>query len=391
VETGYDVLISSTGRLDAHGGDSGGEIEVDAARNLTINGPPRPNPDASVDASSTSAGSLGGDITLHAGERTSGALTLNGVIDVGSNAPCDNFGCGEAGTTELRGCNLSVTAAGAVLARGPGGGQNLLVARDRLTVNGMVNADRTRNEETAGTNSFLHRADRPPLISFGSVAPAPLLHPLTTCPEEGETQPKCLNPCPVCGDGVVEFPEACDPDTLPPTSCGGCSIYCEVENCDDGRFCTGDSCNVTYGCMNHPTPLCIEPTATVTGTPPTPTVTPMPTLSDTATTTPSRTATPAATGTASATAVTTDTASATATETASVTATASGIATAHPPSCAGDCSGDGTVVVNELIIGVNIDLGNAAATTCPAFDRNGDGTVTISELIAAVNAALTGC
>ncbi|MBX3024338.1 right-handed parallel beta-helix repeat-containing protein [bacterium] len=59
--------------------------------------------------------------------------------------------------------------------------------------------------------------------------------------------------------------------------------------------------------------------------------------------------------------------------------------------CAGDCNGDGTVAINELIIGVNIALGTAEAGTCAAFDADGSGDVTINELIAAVNAALNGC
>jgi hypothetical protein len=49
------------------------------------------------------------------------------------------------------------------------------------------------------------------------------------------------------------------------------------------------------------------------------------------------------------------------------------------------------VTVNELIIGVNIALGNTGVGACPAFDRNGDGMVSINELILAVNAALDGC
>ncbi|MND05766.1 hypothetical protein D3C83_267570 [compost metagenome] len=49
------------------------------------------------------------------------------------------------------------------------------------------------------------------------------------------------------------------------------------------------------------------------------------------------------------------------------------------------------MAINELILGVNIALGNAAVGTCEAFDANGNGSVTINELIAAVNAALNGC
>jgi hypothetical protein len=61
------------------------------------------------------------------------------------------------------------------------------------------------------------------------------------------------------------------------------------------------------------------------------------------------------------------------------------------PTCPGDCNGDGQVTVNELIVGVNISLGSAPISECPAFDTSGDGTVTVSELIQAVNAALAGC
>ena len=59
--------------------------------------------------------------------------------------------------------------------------------------------------------------------------------------------------------------------------------------------------------------------------------------------------------------------------------------------CTGDCNGDGVVAVNELVAGVNIALGSAAVSSCPAFDANGDGQVTVNELIQAVNAALNGC
>ena len=66
--------------------------------------------------------------------------------------------------------------------------------------------------------------------------------------------------------------------------------------------------------------------------------------------------------------------------------------TATPaPACSGDCNGDGTVAINELIGGVNIALGSAAVASCPAIDANGDGAVAINELVAAVSRALGGC
>jgi phosphohistidine phosphatase SixA len=59
--------------------------------------------------------------------------------------------------------------------------------------------------------------------------------------------------------------------------------------------------------------------------------------------------------------------------------------------CVGDCSADGAVTIDELIVGVNIALGNQALSRCNAFDSSGNGVVTVDELIRAVNAALGGC
>ncbi len=59
--------------------------------------------------------------------------------------------------------------------------------------------------------------------------------------------------------------------------------------------------------------------------------------------------------------------------------------------CTGDCSGDGEIAINEVIVGVNIALGSASVSSCGAMDGDGDGQVAINELIAAVNGALSGC
>jgi parallel beta-helix repeat protein len=68
------------------------------------------------------------------------------------------------------------------------------------------------------------------------------------------------------------------------------------------------------------------------------------------------------------------------------------IASAAPAqSCPGDCNGDGSVSIAELIRGVSISLGNQDISQCPSFDLNADGEVRINELISAVNASLEGC
>lgn len=58
--------------------------------------------------------------------------------------------------------------------------------------------------------------------------------------------------------------------------------------------------------------------------------------------------------------------------------------------CAGDCSRDSVVTVDELVMCVGRALGGAD-TTCPPCDVGGDGTVTVDELVQSVAAALNGC
>ena len=57
--------------------------------------------------------------------------------------------------------------------------------------------------------------------------------------------------------------------------------------------------------------------------------------------------------------------------------------------CAGDCDGDRSVTIDEVITSVRLALGESGA--CDAADRDRDGAVTIAELVAAVGTALSGC
>lgn len=59
--------------------------------------------------------------------------------------------------------------------------------------------------------------------------------------------------------------------------------------------------------------------------------------------------------------------------------------------CVGDCDGDRTVTVSDLVRGVNIALGTAALAECPNFDCNGAGEVTVDCIVKGVSAALNGC
>jgi len=62
-----------------------------------------------------------------------------------------------------------------------------------------------------------------------------------------------------------------------------------------------------------------------------------------------------------------------------------------PDLCDGDCNGDDSVSVGELVIGVGIALGRQLLPRCSSFDVNGNGRVEVSELVRAVRNALGGC
>ncbi len=62
-----------------------------------------------------------------------------------------------------------------------------------------------------------------------------------------------------------------------------------------------------------------------------------------------------------------------------------------PSDCAGDCNADAAVTIDEVVLCVNMALGNAGEDACGACDVDGDGSVTVNEVIAAVAAALNGC
>src|ERR1700675_3851024 len=59
--------------------------------------------------------------------------------------------------------------------------------------------------------------------------------------------------------------------------------------------------------------------------------------------------------------------------------------------CVGDCGGTGSVQINDLILMVNIALGNASLSTCMSGDADASGEITINEIILAVGFALAGC
>ena len=431
IEAEVDLTTGGSGIIDASGGDGGGEIDLGAGRDLRVFG--------EIEAGARQRGGLGGLVALGAGLRGGGdgELIVGADVDVGANPTCSaENGCGEGGTIDVTGSRVTVQPAATLDVSGPFAGDNLIVARELLRIQGSLDAQKTIDDGTDGINDIVYRALVPPVIT-GSITPEASQAGRSTCIGQASDLPSCIRPAPVCGNGRVDFPEACDPG--PGASeevCGECSLMCEAlpPTCDDMRTCTVDFCDPFIGCGHVPVlGRCIEPptptatatnthtetatqtatathtpTATNTTTPPTSTPSATPTVTSSATNTPTNTPsathtethtptptrptnTPTATPTVTNSATHTATHTATQTPTASSTDTPVDTPTPDEISCPGDCNGDGTVGVNELITAVNISLGNLPLERCLNADLDRNLRIAINELISAVRSALDGC
>lgn len=69
----------------------------------------------------------------------------------------------------------------------------------------------------------------------------------------------------------------------------------------------------------------------------------------------------------------------------------SGAVAAADSECIGDCDRSGAVNVDELMVGVKIELGEEAVAVCDVFDEDGSGTVSVGEVARALRFALVGC
>lgn len=59
--------------------------------------------------------------------------------------------------------------------------------------------------------------------------------------------------------------------------------------------------------------------------------------------------------------------------------------------CTGDCDGSGSVTVDEILLGVNVALGEEGVDRCSVFDADVDAQVTVDELLSSVSSGLQGC
>lgn len=282
VVAGIDANIG--GLISADGGFGGSGVDISAERNMTISG--------EINVRGRQPGSFGGSIALSASEIPTGVFTLSGRLVVTGGGCSGAEGCGIAGDIDVSACTLTISNSGRIVGNSPDGGRVELTANEQLTIAGGINVRSVAAGGNPGTVTLTFPERRPPILTQSSITPPAFFEPLNTC--IGRDIPLgCLFPCPTCGNGVIEFPENCDQGVIPPSRCGGCSLSCTQDVCDDRRFCTENRCDERLGCYYVPVnfPCTEPPTSTPTSTP-TPTPTSTPTHTATATNTGTSTPTP---------------------------------------------------------------------------------------------------
>ncbi len=278
VTAGRDLTITAT--IDMSGTDSGGDISGDAGGAVTLNG--------TITSNGTLNTGDGGYVTFSAGDARVAALTVSKSI-LATGGVANAFGQ----SISLAGCSVSI--APGVLINGssalpPGGSDIELIARTAI----QLGAGAQLVAVPSGVVSFTHLPGVVPSIGTGATS-SPAVVDQTYTPVEYP-----FPNCPVCGDGVRQLGEACDPGA--DGAC--CSATCEL-------LCLPTTATPTPS--RTPTPVQTQtPVSTVTATP-----VPVATTTSTAT----LTATPVATATATPTPVPTSTVTATATRTVTPTPT----------------------------------------------------------------------
>jgi hypothetical protein len=240
--------LSLSGDLNLNGKDRGGEVLADAGGSISVTG--------RIDAEGTATDGGAGFVAMTAGYATSGAnggLTLDQSIFAGGG-PTNVSPQG----VMLAGCVLTVENNRRIEASTQGTGSSiLLVARSAMTLkNGSLYF-----ADSGGTIKTRHPAGVVPAIGNVTFSPGRTDDPTS----------QGLPNCPVCGDGILQDGEVCDPGL---------------------QACCNASCSDASGCPTPTATATLTPTATRTSTPlQTVTRTPTPTLTTTATKTPTPTAT----------------------------------------------------------------------------------------------------
>lgn len=387
VSRSRDITIGGAARVDGssiRGGGFGGEITIAAGTTLTVNGEVRAQGIAgseftgdggtivmtsgqgatvtgNVRVDGGSDGGFGGEISLVA---SAGDIAFSGEVYADGNG-------GGGGKVVMSAVTGTLTLTGEILARGTlaNGGSVSLDARTALNVNRPIRATATGSGDGGMIRLATSNGDVNVNALVDSSAGASGEHGgmnvIDACGTTVANTGSLITSGPgsenlIIGRGLVRVQGRMRAvkntvrlqNSAPAPNFQGGNVEPTAQVVRDSRIL---GCGTPTRTPTMPAPTSTRtrtPTATPTETPctgvcpPTPTRTPIPT--------PSPTNTPGAV-------------------------------------CAGDCSLDKEVTVDELVRCVNIALGTSQVGQCPPCDVSMDGEVTVDELVRAVGRALNGC
>ncbi len=239
------------------GGDDafGGSVEITTGADFRL--------DAAIAANGRVASGSGGSVDLKAGMATGTAmLTIAKNVDVSAGNGA------EGGDARLAACRLAVQPSVVVDARGSG----TTIADPTITLAG------TSTLTIGGNAKFLAQAASGTLLAHApsastSIGAGVVFNPrvMTTVAAPAQSP---LPPCPVCGDGIRQPGEPCDPGAGADGACcrNDCLAFiCATPTPSPAVQATGATVTTTISPTSAPT---ASPTPTITATPPLPPLVP---------------------------------------------------------------------------------------------------------------------
>jgi hypothetical protein len=246
---GGSVIVNGGVILDLTGVTGpGGSIELAAEHDVQVG----PHAGLVTDAADPTQGT-GGLVTLLAGTRcppggcnapSDAHHDVSGNLTVGGNIAPATSGASGPGRVDLEACQVTVSSTAVI----NGNGSDIaIVARGPVTVASGATL------QTSGTGtSTLDQLQGAAFTHLGTVSPPLVPTPHPACTAASPNAPGCLDPCPTCGDGQVQFPEQCDPGTISRCDAHHCDPRCRTETCaaSDGTTCTVAGCDPVGGCWS---------------------------------------------------------------------------------------------------------------------------------------------
>jgi len=172
VEVGLNLSVQSL--LDISGGGGSSEIDICVGTDVTLG----QSAGTIIDARGRGADSGGGTVNIQAAlvaDNGPGTIDIFGTVDSSGDPGNLGFGDGVGGTVVMGGCNVKIELSGAIISRGPTGGENDLTGNESISIFGRLDATQIGANGTSGTNSLEYPSRNPPILAGVIVPPVGVL------------------------------------------------------------------------------------------------------------------------------------------------------------------------------------------------------------------------